>query len=98
MVWSPDGHMSTFTWSWLRDNCYSTIALERRAKEMIPTSLPKDAPIPKVEHDNVMNNEQGLFEMLHQIIEHGFSVIRNTPSVPREVKRIAERIAPVSHS
>ncbi|GLE07915.1 hypothetical protein PINS_up018744 [Pythium insidiosum] len=98
IVWGPDGHQSTFPWAWLRENCYSTAALDRRARDMATIPLLPGAPIPEIAYDRMMENDEGLLEMLHQVVEHGFTVIKNTPSEPRQVKKVAERVAPVSHS
>ncbi|KAJ0389020.1 hypothetical protein P43SY_010642 [Pythium insidiosum] len=65
---------------------------------MATTALQPGAPIPEVEYDRMMESDEGLLEMLHQVIEHGFTVVKNTPSEPRQVKKVAERVAPVSHS
>ncbi|DAZ99677.1 TPA: hypothetical protein N0F65_001914, partial [Lagenidium giganteum] len=100
VVWAPDGHKSTFPWQWLRKNCYAESTLESRSKAMTPVPLPPGSEIPSCDHQALMdtNNDEGLFNVLHQIVEHGFTVVRNTPSEPGEVKRVAQRIAPVSHS
>ncbi|KAJ0412853.1 hypothetical protein ATCC90586_002483 [Pythium insidiosum] len=74
------------------------VALDRRARDMATTALQPGAPIPEVEYDRMMESDEGLLEMLHQVIEHGFTVVKNTPSEPRQVKKVAERVAPVSHS
>jgi hypothetical protein len=98
IVWSPDKHLSTFSWSWLRENCYSNAALDARANSMTTAPLSKDAPIPSVAYSKIMENDEGLFTLLHQVVMNGFSVIKQVPCVDKEVKRVAERIAPVSHS
>lgn len=98
IVWEPDDHTSTFPWAWLRDNCYSDAELDHRAKDMATQALTPSAAVPTVEYERMMNDDEGLFEMLHQVVENGLSVVKNTPAVEKEVKRIAERVAPVSHS
>jgi hypothetical protein len=97
-VWAPDDHQSTFPWSWLREHCYSNAELDRRARDMTPKALPPGAAVPSVEYERMMSDDRGVFEMLHNVVENGLTVIKNTPSNALEVKRIAERVAPVSHS
>uniref|UniRef100_M4B4L9 Gamma-butyrobetaine hydroxylase-like N-terminal domain-containing protein n=1 Tax=Hyaloperonospora arabidopsidis (strain Emoy2) TaxID=559515 RepID=M4B4L9_HYAAE len=99
IVWN-DQHKSSFSTQWLLDNSYSDWALDQRAREMATTPLPLDAPVPSTDFARMMdtNDDEGLYEALRQVIEHGFMVIRNTPSVPGVVKSIAERISPISHS
>ncbi|KAJ8524763.1 hypothetical protein ON010_g16353 [Phytophthora cinnamomi] len=67
---------------------------------MVPTPIALDAPVPSTEYARMMDtsNDEGLYEALRQVIDNGFTVIRNTPSVPGAVKTLAERIAPISHS
>uniref|UniRef100_K3WUI5 TauD/TfdA-like domain-containing protein n=1 Tax=Globisporangium ultimum (strain ATCC 200006 / CBS 805.95 / DAOM BR144) TaxID=431595 RepID=K3WUI5_GLOUD len=100
IVWAGSGHKSSFPWSWLRENCYSGATLDQNAKDLTTTMLLPSAPVPMSEYAEVMDTEddQGLFGLLHQIVENGLAVVQNTPSEKGQVKKIAERIAPVSHS
>lgn len=97
-MWAPDNHQSTFSWSWLRENCYSDAELDRQARDMTTKALVPGSAVPSVEYERMMNEDDGLLEMLHNVIENGLTVIKNTPSNEKEVKRIAERVAPVSHT
>jgi len=99
IVWS-DRHESSFSCKWLVENSYSDWALDQHALDMETTPLALDAPVPSTEYARMMdtNDDEGLYEALRQVVDHGFTVIRNTPSVPGAVKTLAERIAPVSHS
>lgn len=96
--WAGDHHKSSFAWSWLRENCYSDATLDQNAKDMTTTALGPKSPVPSTEYAHMMESDEGLLEALHQIVEHGLTVIRNTPCEPKQVKTLAERIAPVSHS
>lgn len=90
--------MSTFPWSWLRENCYSTETLDENAHSMTTTALASSDTIPCTDYTRMMNEDEGLLELLNQVVDSGFAVVSNTPSEPREVMKIAERIAPVSHT
>lgn len=100
IVWAGDDHKSTFPWSWLRENCYSDAALNQNANDMTTLTLAPGAPIPTTDYAQLMDPEddQGLFQLLHQVVENGLAVVENTPSEHGQVKKVAERIAPVSHS
>lgn len=100
IVWAGDGHTSSFPWSWLRDNCYSAAVLDENASDLATTALAPRAPVPTSDYSRVMDvmDDEGLLELLHQVVENGLAVVANTPSEPGQVKKIAERIAPVSHS
>ncbi|KAI9920472.1 hypothetical protein PsorP6_015809 [Peronosclerospora sorghi] len=99
IVWS-DEHESSFSTKWLLQNTYSEVALDCRIHDMTTTPLALDAPVPSAEYDCMMDtsDDEGLHEVLRQIIEHGFVVICYSPSVPDEVKQLAERIDPISQS
>lgn len=99
IVWN-DRHKSSFSCKWLLQNSYSDWALDQHAHNMATTPLAVDAPIPSTEYNRMMDtsDDKGLYEALHQVIEHGLTVIRNTPLRPGAVKALAERIAPISHS
>jgi len=88
-----DGHVSTFQSDWLRPNCYSKLAREaRREKPVLWTSKVKCA-LPEIDYETVMKNDTGLLAWLDLLIEYGFALIRNTPTVQGEVTRVANRIA-----
>ncbi|RLN50112.1 hypothetical protein BBJ28_00003910 [Nothophytophthora sp. Chile5] len=97
IVWN-DRHESSFPCKWLLENSYSNWALDQHANDMTTTPLALNAPVPSTEYARMMNEDEGLFEALRQVVENGFTVIRNTPSELRAVKTLAERIAPISHS
>lgn len=96
--WAGDHHKSSFTWNWLRENCYSSATLNQEAKNMATVPLGPSSIVPSTEYTRMMETDEGLLEALHQIVENGLTVIRNTPCEPSQVKTLAERIAPVSHS
>ncbi|TMW62878.1 hypothetical protein Poli38472_005496 [Pythium oligandrum] len=98
VVWGPDGHKSTFTWDWLRENCYSASSLDRRARDMTTKALAPGDEVPCVEYVEMMNSDEGLLKMLHQVVENGLTVVKNTPSNPGQVKTVAQRVATISHS
>ncbi|KAF1773817.1 HAD-like domain [Phytophthora cactorum] len=99
IVWN-DHHESSFSCKWLRENSYSKWALDHFAHDMATSPLALDAPVPSTEYARMMDTseDKGLYEALRQVVDHGFTVIRDTPSVPGAVKTLAERIAPISHS
>ncbi|KAL8011661.1 putative Type I phosphodiesterase/nucleotide pyrophosphatase/phosphate transferase [Plasmopara halstedii] len=99
IVWN-DHHESRFSCKWLLENSYSDWALDHHAHDMATIPLPLDAPVPTTDFARMMDtsDDEGLYEALRQVVENGFTVIRNTPLEPRVVKSLAERIAPISHS
>ncbi|ETI45463.1 hypothetical protein F443_09963 [Phytophthora nicotianae P1569] len=99
IVWN-DHHESSFSCKWLLENSYSDWALDQFAHDMATTPLALEAPVPSTEYERMMDtsDDKGLYEALRQVVDYGFTVIHNTPSVEGAVKTLAERIAPISHS
>jgi gamma-butyrobetaine dioxygenase len=87
---------STFELNWLQENCYSSLSsaeLEQKEKQHICTG---DA-LARVKHADIMGTDEGLFTWMHHIHTDGVCVVTDMPCVEGEVKRLAERISPVSH-
>ena len=88
-----DGHESNFTAQWLMKNCYS----DRARAERRPTPKLWGQEIinslPEIEYADVMNSDEGLLNWLDKIVDYGFALIRNTPTVEGEVVRVAERVS-----
>jgi gamma-butyrobetaine dioxygenase len=84
---------SSLELDWLRQNCYSTFSALAEQTEMIRTG---DA-LPRVVYADIMGSDEGLFEWMHHVHVHGLCVVTDMPCVEGEVKRLAQRISPISH-
>ncbi|USG60350.1 TauD/TfdA family dioxygenase [Sneathiella marina] len=88
-----DGHVSEFHPDWLRINCYSKSAREaKREKPVLWTAKVKTA-LPEIDYETVMKSEAAVLAWLDMLVDYGFVLIRNTPTVPGQVTRVANRIA-----
>lgn len=88
-----DGHTSEVPTDWLRQNCYSKSARDgRREKPVLWTSSIKKI-LPEIDYETVMKDDGGLLAWLDLIVNYGFVILRNTPTVSGEVTRVASRIS-----
>lgn len=88
-----DGHVSEFPSDWLRLNCYSASAREARQEKPILWTAAINTALPEIDYDAVMENDRGLLTWLDLLVDHGFALVRKTPTRPGEVMRVANRIA-----
>lgn len=89
----PDGHKSNFAAAWLRQHCYSL--KERQARQMQPVLWDASiaSALPQISYDRVMNSDEGLFDWLDMMLKYGFALIRQTPTIPDEVLKVADRVS-----
>jgi hypothetical protein len=91
------GDKSTFEATWLRAHCYSKHARRVRARlrDPLPYALGATSSIPSVSYSEVMASECGMVEWTTKLERHGLCVVRDTPCVDGQVKKLASRVAPV---
>ena len=92
VAWN-DGHVSAYTAAWLRTHDYSDEARARRRHE--PVLWDATFTVPAFEHDEVLGTPNVQIAYLEAVRDYGVALIRNTPSVPGEVERFAEKIGHV---
>ena len=73
--WSEGNHTSYYDLSWLRENCYT---LKNNQKYISPyklwnSSLENDLDSIKIEHDEIMNSNEGLIKWLELLHHMGLS-------------------------
>ncbi|MEH6404028.1 MAG: TauD/TfdA family dioxygenase [Sneathiella sp.] len=89
----PGGHVSEFKSSWLRDHCYSEQSLNSYKEK--PTFWTNDIEraLPEIEYDAIMQQDSGLLKWLDMMVDCGFALVRNTPTVHGEVCKLASKIS-----
>ena len=92
IMWMGGGHVSAYEPGWLRSHCYSdrSRALRKRSPRLWDAKLGNKMPTAR--YENIMENETGLLAWLEALRDYGVSLIRDAPTRPREVTRIAGRI------
>ena len=93
--WSEGNHTSYYDLNWLRKNCYT---IKQKQKYVSPyklwnNKLNSDLESVTVEHDKVINTEEGLIQWLNLLHEKGFAIIKNAPTEKKSAFPILNRIS-----
>lgn len=92
LTW-PDGHLTTMSPAWLRENEYGPQGRRARA----PQPVLWDASIadnpPEISFQEIDSGTEGMLRWLTLIRDYGFSLIRAVPIEPDAVLALAERIS-----
>ncbi|XP_067681467.1 gamma-butyrobetaine dioxygenase-like [Haliotis asinina] len=97
VTWSDDPyHTGVFPPPFLKRYSYSDRDREERNEDMkmVFNTNPKPS-IPEVAYSDVMKTELGLYNWLKILNEVGICLVKDVPTRALEVKKVAERIAPV---
>ena len=79
--WSEGEHTSYYDPNWLRENCYT---LKNKKKYVSPYqlwdgSLSNNFKSIKIEHDEIINSEEGLIKWLELLHHKGIAIVKNSP-------------------
>ena len=92
--WSEGNHTSYYDPNWLRKNCYTIKQKQRYVSpyKLWNNKLNSDLESVSVEHDKVINTEEGLIQWLNLLHEKGFAIIKNAPTEKKSAFPILNRI------
>jgi len=90
--WNDD-HASAYTAAWLRTHDYSEGA--RASRRHDPELWDATFEVPTFEHDALVESDLVQIAYFEAIRQYGAALVRNTPSVPGEVERFAQKIGHV---
>jgi len=92
--WSEGNHTSYYDPNWLRKNCYTIKQKQRYVSpyKLWNNKLNSDLESVTVEHDKVINTEEGLIQWLNLLHEKGFAIIKNAPTEKKSAFPILNRI------
>ena len=79
--WSEGNHTSYYDSTWLRENCY-TLKSKQKYKspyQLWNNSLEKNLESISVDHDEILNSEEGLIKWLELLHYKGIAIVKNTP-------------------
>ena len=93
--WSEGNHTSYFDPIWLRENCYT---LKNKQKYVSPydlwnSSFQKDLGSINIEHDEIMNSDEGLIKWLKLLHQKGIAIVKNTPTEKESAFPVLNRIS-----
>ena len=93
--WSEGNHTSYYEQEWLRKNCYT---INNKKKYISPyqlwdNSLQKKLDSISIEHDEIINSEEGLVKWLELLHFKGIAIVKNTPTEKESAFPVLNRIS-----
>jgi len=93
--WSEGNHTSYYDPKWLRENCYT---LKNKQKYVSPyylwdSSFQKNLGSINIEHDEIMNSDEGLIKWLELLHQKGIAIVKNTPKEKESAFPVLNRIS-----
>ena len=93
--WSEGDHTSYYDPKWLRENCYT---LKNKQKYVSPyklwdSSLEKNLKSIHIEHDEIINSDDGLIEWLKLLHYTGIAIVKNAPVEKNSALKVLNRIS-----
>ena len=93
--WSEGNHTSYYDESWLRDNCYTikNNAQYKSPYQLWDSSLENNLSSVFIEHDEIMNSEEGLIKWLKLLHYKGIAIVKNAPVEKNSAFKVLNRIS-----
>ena len=93
--WSEGDHKSSYDPLWLRENCYT---LKNKAKYESPyklwdNSLQNNLKSIEIDHDEIINSEEGLIKWLELLHYTGIAIVKNAPVEKNSAFKVLNRIS-----
>ena len=93
--WNEGNHTSYYDQGWLRKNCYT---INNKKKYVSPyqlwdNSLQKNLKSITVEHDEIINSNDGLIKWLELLHYKGIAIVKNTPTERESAFPVLNRIS-----
>jgi len=93
--WSEGSHTSYYDPGWLRKNCYT---LKNKKKFISPyqlwdNSLEKNLKSITIDHDQILNSEEGLLKWLELLHYKGIAIVKNAPIEKQSAFPVLNRIS-----
>ena len=95
VLFQPENHLSVFSQSWLRKNCYDLNLHFDDRSERQKKLWQKDtfeAGLPFVDFESMCNDESGKLDMLRLIRDVGFVVLENVPTKEGQVLKVISEL------
>ncbi len=93
--WSEGDHTSCYDPNWLRENCYT---IKNKQKYVSPyklwdSSLQKNLKSIQIDHDEIINSDEGLVKWLELLHYTGIAIVKNAPIEKNSALKILNRIS-----
>jgi len=95
--WNEGNHTSYYDQKWLRKNCYT---LNNKKKYISPyklwdNSLSSNFESIYIEHDKIINSEEGLIKWLELLHYNGIAIVKNAPIEKKSAFPVLNRIGSI---
>jgi len=95
IVWNEGNHTSYYDQEWLRKHCYT---INNNKKYISPyqlwdNSLQKDLKSIHIEHDQIINSDEGLIKWLELLHYKGIAIVKNAPIDKKSAFPVLNRIS-----
>ncbi len=93
--WSEGNHISYYDPKWLRENCYT---LKNKQKYVSPyklwdSSLENNLKSIHIDHDEIINSDDGLIKWLELLHYTGIAIVKNAPVEKNSALKVLNRIS-----
>ena len=93
--WSEGDHTSYYDPNWLRENCYT---IKNKQKYVSPyklwdSSLQKNLNSIQIDHDEIINSDEGLVKWLELLHYTGIAIVKNAPIEKNSALKVLNRIS-----
>ena len=93
--WSEGNHISYYDPKWLRENCYT---LKNKQKFVSPyklwdSSLENNLKSIHIDHDEIINSDDGLIKWLELLHYTGIAIVKNAPVEKNSALKVLNRIS-----
>ncbi len=95
IVWSEGNHISYYDQKWLRNNCYT---IKNKKDYISPyllwnSSLQNNLKSIHIEHDEIINSDEGLIKWLELLHFKGIAIVKNSPVEKESAFPVLNRIS-----
>ena len=93
--WSEGDHKSSYEPLWLRENCYT---IKNKITYVSPyklwdNSLQNNLKSIEIDHDEIINSEEGLLKWLKLLHYTGIAIVKNAPTEQNSAFKVLNRIS-----
>jgi len=93
--WSEGDHKSSYDPLWLRENCYT---IKNKITYVSPyklwdNSLQNNLKSIEIDHDEIINSEEGLLKWLKLLHYTGIAIVKNAPTEQNSAFKVLNRIS-----
>ncbi len=95
IVWNEGNHTSYYDQDWLRKHCYTINSSKKYISpyQLWDNSLQKNLKSIHIEHDQIINSDEGLIKWLELLHYKGIAIVKNAPIEKKSAFPVLNRIS-----